>query len=520
MKNKTNTLIKAAAPNVESNHRHDFLQFISQIGFLENDNIKPLFLNFDQEMADNDGLKAIMFAGKGKMYSLEGNFIAAIHSFDIALDYSTKYNQILDDPYSDDIFAYVKCETGLFYQKINETDKANQLFRNSTLYAKNRRLREIIDYYQIISQLGIESNPKIDIIENLLVSFNKKGLTIIYSLGLFRLGAYYLKKGDFEKTKSYFDESLKLASENGYKYVISLVQHAICNIYILKKQYGLALQNLLELFNNTESHYLRSLVLETIAAAHYFQKDYPLAIDYCTRALNNSLHHNIISQIPGQCLFLGKCYHDNLKEMHKAKYFFKLGYDQSISQVEAGLSLTGKRLKAIHTYTDFLHTYYPDEPGSATAPDYLFEFTHGKPWQEIMYIFQYNLILHHRLKLGAGDEFLKILKLGKPTYYTTQNNLTKKGFLFPDFRQKNLQFPRTHLNESLQIYFSNLKDLSWEGAIKNFEGELLKYYFSKYGYKVKTISNVLNLSVASVYNKTKGLFKDDRQYLRISENYE
>ena len=137
----------------------------------------------------------------------------------------------------------------------------------------------------------------------------------------------------------------------------------------------------------------------------------------------------------------------------------------------------------------------------------IFSFAIGKTWVEIKDIFQYNLIMFHKIKTSPGSDAYKSLGMNKPTFYSAHRKLANKGFRFPDYRMKTPSTTNTHVLDPLQTYFQCLIDSSWVAASKQFEEDVFRFLYHQYGYNKVRLSEILGLGYSAVIDKTKSLTK-------------
>ena len=115
-------------------HHENFLEVVSQIGYFDSNKLRPYIANFDPKAVTDSRLLPIIFAGKGKMYSLEGDFKSADTHFKYAMKLARQQNSYLDNPLNDESYAYVLYELGLFQILINEMSDSENSFRESILF--------------------------------------------------------------------------------------------------------------------------------------------------------------------------------------------------------------------------------------------------------------------------------------------------------------------------------------------------------------------------------------------------
>jgi hypothetical protein len=142
-------------------------------------------------------------------------------------------------------------------------------------------------------------------------------------------------------------------------------------------------------------------------------------------------------------------------------------------------------------------------PKKTSNPGDTFSFAIGKSWVEIKDLFHYNWILYHKKLNGSGDRLLKSIGMKKPTFYSLHRKLANRGYLFPDFRRKNIEFPDNHLLPELQDYISSFEDKKWSATNKAFDQDVIRFLYHQYGYKKTKLAEVLGLGYSAVIDKTR-----------------
>ncbi len=280
-----------------------------------------------------------------------------------------------------------------------------------------------------------------------------------------------------------------------------MIHNSIGFTHANKGEYNQSIHVLNAALKNVKSYYYRTLMMENIGYVYYKKLDYKTAAEKYLEAYNYANAHNVISQLPEECLFLGESY-EQLGEIQQALMYYKLGYDHAFLQVEEGFGLNGYRKKAMKTYHTFLErmNYRKFDRKPVENP---FEFALGKEWREIRDIFQYHLIMHHKNKAFSRETFLSGLEIKSSTYYTLQSKLKKQGYKIPGIKETNFPISEDVVIEPLNHYIRNtLEDLNWTDANNRFEKEIFQFLYRQYGFQKNRLGSALNLSQPIIRAKT------------------
>lgn len=485
----------------------DFIQFINQVGFIDFKSINHLVFHDLPSLKDKDAQKTILTAGKGKLFSLEGNFTEALACLNDAYNLAIHSWGKKADNDKDDVLAYVLYEFGLFNSKLKEFEKARTQFNNAIVYAESVKLQSLLEYSIETLNSKQLSYSSIGELKKKVDSLKSHKIYSTYCVGLLQIGNYYVLGKQYSQAKQFYKLAQSNAKKHKLKYVTDSAINALGYLHLVEKNYDQAIKLFNEVISTTDSNYLRSIAMENIGAIHYYSHEYKQAIDVFIESLQNSTDNNVLSQIPSVCSLLGRIYSEKLNNPTKAKYFYKLGFENSMSQIQLGLSLSGSRESSIKQYNQFLTKIgykHIEAVEEAKIDDTVFSFAIDKKWLEIRDLFQYNLLMYHRSKHSKLDAVISSMKIIKPTYYSNQNKLTKKGFEFP-YMKKVVKVSLSSVNNilpELQKYINELSDKTWLGANDRFEKDLFKFLYHNYGYMKTNLAEKLGISYLTVRKKT------------------
>jgi len=486
---------------IEKIHVDEFNIFLSQIGLIDNDFQREFLNNLLNESGKDDNTRAIIQACRGKMYSIEGNLKKARFYLIDAEEIAFK-NYIANRKKYNDSYAYVIYESATFDLKIDEQKTAEKKLLLIKELTDNKLILQLTNYQ--LERLRIDDrllyDPKYH--QDLVEIFYANNSYIMYILGMQHLGIYYQKNRDFNSALLTLEKGLSFAKEQEYKYLISSLELTMAYTNYLHGK----LERSIELYNysieTSVSHYLRSKALEGLAIIYFKQEEYRKAEDNILKAYYNSVEHDVFLQITAECNFIGDLYWSKFQDFDKARHYYKLGYEESISQIKSGLSMNFDRLSALKKYPELLSSRISEPKQKKEHKSTFFEQFKGMRWAGIRDQFQYNLIIYHRLKTHKFEKFLKDMGLIKATYYSNHLKLKSKGFEFPDLRRHIKEIPSENYNQSIQDYISQLDDKTWFPANKHFDQNLMSYLYKVNRYQKTALAKSLQISYQAVRNRT------------------
>ncbi|MBC8344037.1 MAG: tetratricopeptide repeat protein, partial [Bacteroidetes bacterium] len=448
-------------------HSGTFFDFLNQIGYIDINESLSMLTSVGMDNIEERGIKPILLAGQGRIWTLEGNLIAAKHCFDSAFAELSSESNLISQNTRLEMYSYICYEQGLFYEILKDDDQANQCFTNTEKNAISDRLKTLALYQLEVLKAKRDTKFKLDRLISFSEYFSQTNSPIIYLLSLHRLGTLYRAKKEYEKAIHFYNTALEIANKNQYNYLSVYILNSIGYLYLVNNNRSKAIEIFETNFKNSPSNYLKVLSLENIAMFYEQNNDFIKAAGYCKRSLNICIKHHVLSRLLYESMYLAEISEDQLQDVYTAKYYHSLGYEHAISHIEQGLTFTGPRKIAIEMCMQFLSRHFPQDK-SAHMPEHLFSFSLGKTWMEIKDIFHYNLVMFHKLKTGSGENLYLTLRMKKPTFYSLHRKLANKGFVFPDFRRKDIKFTGEQIIDSLQLYIKNMPDNSWKAANDKF----------------------------------------------------
>ncbi len=485
---------------------NSYLDYLDEVGFYNLNELKPLYDNFYTEMVDDHGLQVIILTGKGKQSLIAGNIIQGIESFNRAEHIVKLYG----DSIKQDYIAFLYYEYAILYNIFGDRRGIKDCIKKGKQYAKSDMMIALTNYIEAMHNPDTYS---MDVLIERVNVFKHMKKYSSYVVGLFRIGVAYEDKQDYGSAAKYFELALNNATEKNILFMIDQLHNAIGFLYILMNQMDKGIDYLLKHIMDVESHYTRVLMTENTAYAYFLKNDYKTSAEKFLEAYNIAKINHVVSQLPEECTFLGKCY-NHLNEPQQALAYYKMAYDHAREQISDGFSYSGTRYDAMNAYVEYLETIayrkFEDKPA-----ENLFQFALGKPWKEIVSIFQYHFMMVHLRKTNIKDELFKQLKMKPSTFFSTKSRLKKLGFKLPNIKDKSKEFDSKYKTDALRLYIeNNLINLSWKDAHKRFEKDVFRFLFQQYGFQRRKMENILQLSYPSVWAKLKEV-GSDQQYMRI-----
>lgn len=482
--------------------KNSLMAYFHEIGLMNQDELTTVFSNIAVSQIDDIRLKFTVYTGIGRLSFVEGNFSQAKDMFEQA----QKLARIHPDKIQGDYLAFLYYEMSLFYKIVKDTKLYEQLLDKANLHVKSDTFKLILDYHlqKIQTEKEFTTINKLITLSDL---FKKEGLYFQYVIGLTQISFIHRKNGEKQIAKDF----ILLAKEEAIEYKIPYLEDVYDNglgyWYYANSEYQNALDTFFNALKNVRSNYFKVIILENIAMSYEKIGNYDEAISHMVKANNVASIHNVTSQIPEECLYLGKWYDMYQKMPEQALHYYKLGYDTAVEQVDNGLGFTGPRRRAITEYVEYSQqlNFRKLEGTSITKP---FEFALGKKWREIKPIFQYHFIMFQRKRSATSKDFLQKMDLVASTYYTIQKSVNDKGYPVPRLKEITKGIPSKLLVQPLQLYIAEkLSQLSWKDANAKFEKDIFLYLFQQYGFTKKNLGEALDLSVIAVQDKTETLFE-------------
>lgn len=404
-----------------------------------------------------------------------------------------------------DVLAFINYESALFYRIVYDYPTYINYLKIAKLLAISAEMNLIIDYQ--FGTIEAEKNDDTRLLNQFADIFNKEELPVLEVMAHFRMGEILAGKGDFTTANQKFDQAEVIIQKIKSDRLMVTAKSNRGFLCYLEKDYTNALQ-ILTSITNCDDSFQKSLIFENIALVYEARGEYEDALSYWLQSLNICQDHGILMNIPEDTLHIGEIYEDHLESVSQAKFFYKLGYEQSMIIFRDGINISGTMRAVIEKYISYFAEYYVPEGKTRNRPtDTVFSFTLGKTWKEITELFSYNVIVYHKYNSHSVNEMLERLSLKRSNFQAKQQKLTTAGFLIPDFRKNIHNQENRNVLDSLQVYIEYYKDLTWNDIFQQFEKDTLKYIVLHYGTKREDLIKKLKISYPNLKNKLDAIEK-------------
>jgi len=483
---------------------NEWLEFMSQMGIVNLEKARTIFLSGDYSQLTDLSQKALFIAGRGKTLSLEGNLPGAKISFDEAQMIAETRNAESGFPTKDEILAYISYEKGGFYTKYGEAFNSLSFYRSARRLAESPNLIKTIDYQLYAADFENGRRGSVEESKSWINYFSENNMQIMHLISRRRMASYFRLQKKYEQAISWIDSALRHAHSVDSGFMVDQFLNVRGYILYFMGEMEQAREIYFELLPRIEGHYLKSAVLENLTLTYYKERDFEYSSEYIGQAISHSQKYKVLSRLPAQCLFMGELQRDQFQVPELATKYFELGYLAALELAEHGFALKGDRLKVVKAFENRPKTGYsiPDSLGVKIEP---FAFSMGRKWREILDLFHFSLLRAHLMAGDGSAELPAILGLKASTYYAIKRRLTNGGYDFdPTENRLPIAVKGTELN-AFRVYVSKLHDLEWTEANSRFETEIIEYLFKHAGYQKTKLAEDLDISYPTVLQKTKSL---------------
>jgi len=483
---------------------NEWLEFISRLGLVSIDDARQIFLSGDYTQLSDLGQKALYTAGRGKTLSLEGNLIGAKMTLDEAQLLAETRNAELGYAAKDEILAYVNYERGVFFEKYGESFNGLSLYRSAKRPAESKTLDSIIDYQLAAFQLQSGTGSSVEQVHKWIDYFDQNNMQIMQLVAYRRLALIFRMREEFAEAGELLTRSLELGIEYDYPFIVEQIKNSYGYLMYSMGDIQEARNIFQGLKQGTLSKYLMSTVLENLTLTHYDEKEYDASVNFMGQAIEHSQKYDILSQLPGECLFMGDLYREKLQNPEMATHYYEIGSGVALKMAEFGFSLRGDKLDVVQRFENRPTIGYSlPEPVKPTGDP--FAFALDQNWKEINDLFQFLLL---RIHIESGHSLSDLpakLDLKTSTYYAIKRRLNQHGYDFESLTANLPSTPRKRDLLGLKSYVSGLTELSWSQANQRFEKEIIEYLYKQVGYRKTKLAEKLDISYPTVLQKTKSL---------------
>jgi|GEM_PF-272839 len=497
---------------IETFHEKEYTEFLSQIGFVNPVQIRVMFSQSDLLSDADVSLKAIRAAGLAKICSIEGDLYKAQEYFTESFQLAKTIKK--QDPVlkKENPLGYIYYEYGLFQRLLYSSTDSEKYFLLSQQYTSSKKILQLIQYQ--LEMMRLESGEKSDLerVSKMIEDFSNKNMHIMHIIGLRRLAILQSNYRDYRAADSNLRKSLHLAEKNGFQQLIWSANLSFGHLKFKQKKYLDSISYYENLLPIVKTRQLKTILYKNLGLAYESLGRFEDAVQICKEGLEFSQTYGVLSEIPSIANVIGQLLQNHTDTPQEAYHYFKIGYDESIRQEEAGLPLAGPRLRVVKKYVEYLASYLPKDFDKISVANY-FEWALGRSWVKIQDLFHYNLFVYHFIHTGIGKATFKHLDLFSGTFYSLSKRMRDlRGISFPDFRDADMSLPPDLYIDSLQKYVQLHRDKTFKQVCEQFENDIYEFLFKESGYNKKRLSESLDLSYSVVLKHTKTFTEVSKGY--------
>ncbi len=395
-----------------------------------------------------------------------------------------------------DLYPRVLSGIGYSYFRVNQFDFAKNYLENSLNQSGMTRPFKAITY----SRLGMvcvklndleKASTYCDKATKLIkITDSVKNYRAIHS----RRAHIYKLTGQLEESKKIYENLITLYLEKGFHKELIGARNNLSNILKDQNKLVQAEVQLLEAEKLITHDRSKVAVYTNMGELRWLQGDNKAGLQYLKKAkalASPDLHSEYIIYIYE---FRAKIY----KTLNKPNLFL-CHLENTKTAIYHHLHQSSSFDATIQEKLDWVIEEYK-ALDMGTKANILPEFTGKEPWREMKQRFVYNLIMYHINRFGLSDELYPRMGMTKYNYFILRERLTKKGFEFPNYRQKD-PGTGTPLDDEMQIYLKNLSDCRYNSALKIFEKEVFMEVFKSVGYNRKKLAQKLQVSYLMVMKR-------------------
>ncbi|MCF7808650.1 MAG: hypothetical protein K9N38_09030 [Candidatus Marinimicrobia bacterium] len=488
---------------IEAFHEKEYGLFLSQVGFIHPSQMRIIFSGQIGQFESKPQLKPILLAGHAKIASLEGYFPESASLLEKALKEASRQFLRNDNRNSRSALAYVHYEYGVFYKMLRSSEQSFSHFSQALHLKPSQKLTSLIKFFIELHVLENKKEASLDKLTKLVEKFQSRDLTVMQTLGLHWLGNFSRDWDKPSEARRFYGEALHLAEQNSLLYMVWNIKNSFGLFLKKQKKIKKAISHYEGFIDSIESHYLKSITQKNLANLYRDFGKERKAIELAKDGLEYAKRYGVISTIPTYGWFIGQMIVTYTDQPQKAHYYFKAGYDESISQRKAGIPLTGPRLSAVTEYVNYISKYIPEELEKISTAHY-FEWTAGRSWVNIQDLFHYNLFAYHYVHTGIGDPTFKHLEFNQNSFQTMKKRMRDmRGIHFPNFKRGESDFNAEYFIDSMQQYIAIHKDKTYKLVKEQFERDVFEYLYKNSGYNKVNLAKSLDVAYGTIIRKTK-----------------
>jgi len=460
-----------------------YLDKSNEINELNINNVGKISDNLsDLIKTDDDNLKGIAYASIAGIYNYNGNFKNSLASLNSAAN--LKVNK--------DVKALIFFEYGNLLRLLNRPEESIAIFNESLKLTENENLKWQINTYIGYTLKYAESNKALKLLNKSADYYLKNTNFNKYSTVLRHIGMIYGHLEEYKKAKKYVNLVKKIAAQYSLEYVKKEADNDFAWYLVKEKNYKEAKKIFSDLVENCDNPYLKSLIYQNLAVIEFELDHYSQSINFQKYSLELTSKYQMHDLQFEDYFKIGLAY-EKLGDYGNAKKYYKDGFDllQQERKELGVILLTGYRKSLMDNYIRFM-SEQPQIP-TAALHDKTFGFTNGKPYRDILDVFQENLLKIHRRINKTIEQLCKSLNISLRLYFVYQNR----------FGLTRLQMKEEpDVNPHFKNYLFSLVDLDWKSAKNKFDTDLYRFLLIKHNHNKTNIAKILDVSNLTVIKKT------------------
>ncbi len=488
--------IRKILPEINENLKpEELVQDISTTQYLEKaDEINQLNLGNSSDLVtdishiikiDDHNLKGIGLACLAGIHTFNGNYKKAIIGI----------NQALDLTVCNDVYAYILTEYGNLLRHLVRTDEADTVFNHALHLLGNEKLKWRIITYKGYCYKYTNKTKSLNLLEDSSKYYLKNNEYSRYATIQRHLGLLHIFYSDFNRANSYLSKAKQIADHYSFQNIIYEIKNDTGWLYINEKRFDKALETFSELLTKDLIPYMESLVLQNLGFLEFERENYIEAINYHKKSLQIGLNYKMFQMLFEDYYKMGLA-NEKIGEYGKARKYYTNGYECLLEErKQLGIVLiAGYRGKLLDNYVRFL-----SEQSLASHVRWhsdTFAFSRGNTYQEILNIFQKNLLIMHRNRENKIEDLCQTLNISPRLYFVYQKrfNLSKDTII-----------DVTIGNQHFKNYIFSMLSLDWRAAIIQFDKDLYSFLLKKHRHNKTHIAEALSVSNLTVIKKTASL---------------
>ncbi len=492
-------LVSAKDNPISEIHANEVWELLSWIGFQDLPSAKEFLIDGIID-SGGDWQHELLEIAKGKVFSVEGNIIAAVSIFQTQREKLLSAN--FESTLTHNLIAYCEYEYSACLAKAQDPSQSIRLLKAALFHSSSERLSLAIKYgIQASKSRNSKSSARADSFfkyQHLFDKLNMHTLSLFAKREAAKLLAF---NGEREKSLSLLEETANQASAAKLEYLQEL-----CELSMAYQYFKLGLINDSKsrytcLLQGTTNFHNKIVALENLYLIARREENEPEGIDILRTALTISQSCGAINRTTGINLYLGKHYHQKKENSVSAKYLVE-AFRSALHQLELGFSFSSGIHEAIVEYDHLVQHLHLNRTEPISRLHKLgLPVDIPRTWQFTKDTFHANLILYHRKHTGKTGKYLSILKMKPTSYYSLLGRLKERGIDLG--KGRNAPPPEGVIDDQLQEYIAQDPNLSWKEINQRFEDDFFRQMYARAGYNKQRLAAQLDLSYSAVLEKTR-----------------